>query len=57
MVERTPINALQLFLLVHDLLSSSAYPLITYTHPAAGNLPLKTLVAKQQPTNTYVYWH
>ena len=27
--------------------------MITYTHPAAGNLPIKTLVVKQQPTNSY----
>ena len=32
---------LQLFLLTNDPLSSSAYPMITYTHPVAGNLPIK----------------
>ena len=25
--------------------------MITYTHSVAGNLPIKTLVAKQRPTN------
>ena len=41
-------------LLVPDPLSSSAYPMITYTPPVeANNLPIKTLVAGQQPTNVY----
>ena len=53
-VECTPINILQL-LLAHDPLSSLVYRMITYTHPTASNLPIKTLVAKQQPTNIYLY--
>ena len=28
--------------------------MITYTHPAAGKLPIKTLVAKQWPTNIVI---
>ena len=31
-------------------LSSCAYLMITYTHPTAGNLPIKILVAKQHST-------
>ena len=27
--------------------------MITHTPPIAGNLPVKTLVARQQPTNSY----
>ena len=42
-------------MLAHDPLSPLAYPMITYTHPAAGNLPIKTLVAKQQPTKVHAY--
>ena len=42
MVECTPIT----ILLVYDPLSSLAYPMIPYTHSAAGNLPIKILVAK-----------
>ena len=38
-------------LLVHDPLSSLAYPMVTHTPPEAGNLPKKTLVARQWPTN------
>ena len=41
-------------MLAHDPLSSSAYAMITYTHPAAGNLPIKALVAKQRQTSIYV---
>ena len=33
------------------------YPMITYTHPVTGNLPTKTLIAKQQPTNICVPLH
>ena len=38
--------------LTHDPLSSLAYPMIThmYTPPVAGNLPVKTLVARQRST-------
>ena len=36
--------------LVHDSLSSSAYPKITQTNLAACNLSIKTLVARQWPT-------
>ena len=42
-------------LLAHDPLSSSAYPMITYTQPAAGNLPIQALVAKQWPTSYIKY--
>ena len=34
-------------LFAHDPLSSSGYPMIIYTHPVAGNLPIKALVARQ----------
>ena len=39
-------------MLAHDPLSSLAYPMITHTPLAAGNLPIKTLVVRQQPTST-----
>ena len=38
-------------LLAHDPLSSLAYPMLTHTPPLAGYLLIKTLVARQQPTN------
>ena len=38
-------------LLVVDLCSSSAYFMVTQPLPIAGKLPIKTLVAKQLPTN------
>ena len=38
-------------LLAHDPLSSLAYSMSTHTPPVAGNLPIKTLVARQWPTN------
>ena len=41
-------------LLAHDPLSSLAYPMITHWPPVASNLPIKTLVARQQPTNTCI---
>ena len=41
-----------IILLVHDPLLSSTYPMIIHTHHVAGNLPKKTLVAKQRPTNS-----
>ena len=48
-------------LLAHDPLSSLAYPRIIHTPLAVGNLPIKTLVARQQPTNkhthTHTQWH
>ena len=45
-------------LLVHDPFSSSlAYPMITHGPPVAHNLPIKTLVARQQPTNMYAHVH
>ena len=49
-------NAPQLrscILLAHDSLSSLVYPMITHTSLVAGNLPIKTLVARQQPTTFY----
>ena len=36
-------------LLAHDPLSSLAYPTITHTPVVAGNLPIKTLVARRWP--------
>ena len=41
-------------LLAHDPLSSSAYPVIAYTHPVANNLPIKTLVGRQLPTSMVI---
>ena len=41
-------------LLVVDPLSSSAYPMMTHPSPVPGNLPIKTLVARQLPTSMYV---
>ena len=40
-------------LLVNDLLSSLGYPMITHVPLVACNLPIKTLVARQLPTNTH----
>ena len=40
-------------LLVVDLCSSLAYLMMTQPLPMAGKLPIKTLVAKQLPTNIY----
>ena len=45
-------------LLVVDLCSSLAYFMMTQPLPIACKLPIKTLVAKQLPTHTYiVYTH
>ena len=41
-------------LLVVDLCSSLAYFMMTQPLPIAGKLPIKTLVAKQLPTNNYI---
>ena len=41
-------------LLVVDLRSSLAYFMMTQALPIAGKLPIKTLVAKQLPTNVCV---
>ena len=41
-------------LLVVDLCSSLAYFMTTQPLPIAGKFPIKTLVAKQLPTNIYV---
>ena len=41
-------------LLVFDLYSSLAYFMMTQPLPIAGKLPIKTLVAKQLPTNMYI---
>ena len=38
-------------LLVVDLCSSLAYFMITQSLPIAGKLPIKSLVARQLPTN------
>ena len=40
-------------LLVVDLCSSLAYFMMTQPLPIAGKLPIKTLVARQLPTNVY----
>ena len=40
-------------LLVVDLCSSLAYFMMTQPLPIAGKLPIKTLVAKQLPTNSH----
>ena len=42
-------------LLVVDLYSSLAYFVMTQPLPIAGKLPIKTLVAKQLPTNTHTH--
>ena len=53
-------------LLVVDLYSSLAYFMMTHPLPIAGKMPIKTLVAKQLPTNldtceyiisTYIHVH
>ena len=44
-------------LLAHDPLLSLVYPMITHTSLVAGNLPIKILVARQQPTNTHTHTH
>ena len=41
-------------LLVVDLCSSLAYFMMTQPLPIAGKLPIKTLVAKQLPTNNII---
>ena len=40
-------------MLAHNPLSSLAYPMITHIPLVAGNFPIKTLVARQWPTNHY----
>ena len=40
-------------MLVVDLCSSLAYFMMTQSLPIAGKLPIKTLVARQLPTNGY----
>ena len=42
-------------LLVVDLCSSLGYFMMTQPLPITGKLPIKTLVAKQLPTNSYVH--
>ena len=42
-------------LLAHDPLSSLAYSMITHTPPVASKLPIKTLVARQQPTTNNIH--
>ena len=49
MVECTPIATI---LLAHHLLLSSVYPIITYTYPAAGNLPIKLWLLSNSPQST-----
>ena len=41
-------------LLVVDLCSSFAYFMMTHPLPIAGKLPIKTLVARQLPTNDII---
>ena len=40
-------------LLAYDPLSSLTYRRIPHSSHVAGNLPIKTLVARQRPTNYY----
>ena len=42
-------------LLVVDLCSSLAYFMMIQPLPIAGKFPIKTLVARQLPTNVHVY--
>ena len=42
-------------MLVVDLRSSLAYFMMTHPLPVAGKLPIKTLVARQLPTNTHTH--
>ena len=44
-------------LFAHDPLSSSGYPMITYTHPLASNLSIKTSVARRLQTNPHTHTH
>ena len=44
-------------MLVVDLRSSLAYFMMTHPLPVASKLSVKTLVAKQLPTNTHTYTH
>ena len=44
-------------LLVVDPCSSLAYFMMTQPLPIAGKLPIKTLVAKQLPTNAHTHVH
>ena len=44
-------------LLVVHLCLSLAYFMMTHPHPIASKLPIKTLVARQLPTNTCTYTH
>ena len=44
-------------LLVVDLCSSLGYFMMTQPLPIAGKLPIKTLVARQLPTNTHTHTH
>ena len=47
-------NCLVTVLLAHDPLSSLDYPMITHTPLVAGNLPIKTLVARRWPTKNFI---
>ena len=52
MVECTPPTVLQhTILLAHDPFMIELYPMITHTPLVAGNFPIQTLVARQQPTS------
>ena len=54
-VECTPIKVLQLFCWPHDPpFHSQPFPMTIHSYPVAGNLPIKTLVARQWPTNMHV---
>ena len=39
-------------LFAHDPLSPLAYLMVTFAHFVAGNLPIKTLIARQWQTHT-----
>ena len=50
MVESTLNKGINIFCMAHDSLSSLAYPMITHGPSIASDLPIKTMVARQQPT-------
>ena len=49
------VHEMHSILLVVDLYSSLAYFMMTHPLPIAGKLPIKTLVARQLPTNNDYY--
>ena len=47
-------QCLATILMAHNPLSSLPYPMITYIHLTASNLPTQNLVAEQRPINTVI---